>query len=182
MAIQWAGWALASALRTEKFYDLTGSLTFITLATRSLAAAGGLASAPPRSRLLTGLVCLWAARLGTFLVRRVRAEGKDSRFDGVRDQPSRFFVFWTLQGVWVFITSLPLLLLNAAPSQRELAWSDALGACPRRARISLQGLGLCVHACLFSHQLCSAPSCAASQSPGFALRTSPVCSRGPGEI
>jgi steroid 5-alpha reductase family enzyme len=179
MAIQWTGWALASALRTEKFYDLTGSLTFVTLATRSLSAAGGLASAPARSRLLTGLVCAWAARLGTFLVRRVRAEGKDSRFDGVRDAPRRFFVFWTVQGVWVFITSLPLLLLNAAPHQPQLQWSDALGACPAaRARVCsalaslLQGLGLGVSAVT---SVC--PSRAASQSPGFAYTH-----RGPGGI
>jgi hypothetical protein len=34
--IQWAGWAVASALQTEKFYDLLGSLSFLTLALGSL--------------------------------------------------------------------------------------------------------------------------------------------------
>jgi steroid 5-alpha reductase family enzyme len=127
LAIQWVGWALASLLRTERFYDLTGSLTFVTLALGTLLRGG--AAAQPRSQLLTALVCLWAARLGTFLARRVAREGKDSRFDGVRDNPPRFLAFWTVQGVWVFITSLPLLLLNAQPAQAPLRWSDALGAC-----------------------------------------------------
>ena len=31
MGIQWAGWAVACFFHTEKFYDLTGSLTFILL-------------------------------------------------------------------------------------------------------------------------------------------------------
>lgn len=34
--IQWAGWAVASTLQTEKFYDLLGSLSFLTLALGSL--------------------------------------------------------------------------------------------------------------------------------------------------
>ena len=31
MGVQWLGWAAASLLHTEKFYDLTGSLTFILI-------------------------------------------------------------------------------------------------------------------------------------------------------
>ena len=131
--IQLVGWALASILKTETFYDLTGSLTFLTLALRSL--LWGVAAAQPRSRLVTGLVCAWALRLGTFLFRRIRKDhGRDSRFDGVRDNPPKFLLYWTIQGVWVALTLMPCLLLNGTASQPPLGWSDALGATlmPRR--------------------------------------------------
>lgn len=35
MGVNWVGWAAASVLHTEKFYDLTGSLTFILLSSIS---------------------------------------------------------------------------------------------------------------------------------------------------
>ena len=31
IGINWVGWAASAVLHTEKFYDLTGSLTFILL-------------------------------------------------------------------------------------------------------------------------------------------------------
>ena len=126
LAVQWVGWAFASALKTEKFYDLTGSLTFI--ASGAVGHLVGNSAAVPRARIATGLLCVWASRLGTHLVRRITRDGHDKRFDGVRDNPKRFLVFWTIQGLWVFITSLPVTLLNLTPQQRGLGPLDALGA------------------------------------------------------
>jgi Protein of unknown function (DUF1295) len=126
LAAQWLGWAFASALKTEKFYDLFGSLTFIASGVGGH--LGGTAAAVPRARVATALLCVWATRLGTHLVRRITRDGHDKRFDGVRDNPKRFLVFWTIQGLWVFITSLPVTLLNLTPQQRSLGLWDALGA------------------------------------------------------
>ncbi|KAK3243378.1 hypothetical protein CYMTET_46965 [Cymbomonas tetramitiformis] len=112
MGIQWVAFAIAAFLQTEKFYDLTGSLTFISLAIGTLFAVGSLA---PRQILVTGMVVLWALRLGTFLVIRIAKDGKDSRFDEAKKNPPKFFVFWTLQGIWVWVTALPLWLLNSSP-------------------------------------------------------------------
>ena len=47
--------------------------------------------------LLTVLVCLWALRLGSFLVLRISRAGSDSRFDKVRDKPLGFLLFWMIQ-------------------------------------------------------------------------------------
>lgn len=123
-AIQLGGWAVASLLQTEKFYDLTGSLTFISLALATLLNAATFA---PRQVIMTALVCTWAFRLGSFLVVRVSRAGLDTRFDGVRDNPPRFLLFWTIQGVWVWITALPLWLVNGTPTQPPLGWLDAAG-------------------------------------------------------
>ena len=50
------------------------------------------------------MVVLWALRLGTFLFARVRADGRDGRFDALKVSFPRFFMTWTLQGLWVLIT------------------------------------------------------------------------------
>ena len=44
------------------------------------------------------MVMAWAFRLGSYLFIRILKDGKDKRFDNVRDNPSRFFLFWTIQG------------------------------------------------------------------------------------
>jgi len=128
MAIQAVGFLAAWALRTEKFYDLFGSATFLTLVWRSvLSGGGGLA---PRQWLLTAMVTLWALRLGTFLFARVMKTGGDKRFEKALTQPATLGVYWALQGVWVFVTLLPTLLVLAAPgaSQPGWGWADAAGA------------------------------------------------------
>ncbi|GFR40381.1 hypothetical protein Agub_g931, partial [Astrephomene gubernaculifera] len=111
LGINWAGWAAAAALKTEVFYDLLGSLSFLTLTGGSLLAGGG-AAAGGRQLLASCLVAVWAVRLGSYLAARIARSGRDSRFDGVRDNPARFLVYWTMQAVWVFVTLLPVLLLN----------------------------------------------------------------------
>jgi steroid 5-alpha reductase family enzyme len=127
LAIQLFGWAAAAVLQTERFYDLTGSLTYITLSLLTLLRGG--ASAVPRAQIATALVCLWAGRLGTYLVARISKDGHDKRFDGVRDNPPRFLAFWIVQAVWVFVTGLPCWLVNLSPGQkRALGLSDFLGA------------------------------------------------------
>ena len=52
-----------------------------------------------------------------FLGARAHRDGGDSRFDGVKDKPGVFAVYWFLQGVWVWVTSLPVYLLNGSPGQ-----------------------------------------------------------------
>jgi steroid 5-alpha reductase family enzyme len=99
--------------RTEKFFDLTGSLTYISLITLSISLHGGIASMSPRQSLLSLLVIIWAIRLGTFLFSRIQRHGGiDNRFTVIKPDFNRFCRAWGLQGVWVFLTALPVFLLN----------------------------------------------------------------------
>lgn len=129
LGLQILAWIPASLLRTEAFYDLFGSLTFLASSTGTLW-LGGAAAAAPRARAATALLCCWAARLGAHLVTRIARDGRDKRFDRVRDKPSAFLLFWLVQGVWVFVTSLPVLLLNTQPSAAALRPTDVAGARP----------------------------------------------------
>lgn len=101
-ALQWLAFVPAYRQQTERYYDLTGSLAFIS-ATLLAAACGGPADA--RSLLLTLFILVWAARLGSFLFRRIREDGGDSRFDNIKPDPLRFFMTWSLQGLWVVLTA-----------------------------------------------------------------------------
>lgn len=113
--IQGVGWALASALHTERFYDLTGSLTYwaLTMRARSFASAEGK-ELSLRQQVCSACVLVWSLRLGSFLARRAWKHG-DSRFDKVKHDPKMFFVYWFVQGVWCLITALPVYLQLSQP-------------------------------------------------------------------
>ena len=110
--VQWIAFVPAYVAQTEHYYDLTGSLTYLTL----VAAALAFGPAPDaRAWLLAALVAVWALRLGSFLFRRVRQDGADGRFDAIKPDPLRFLMTWTMQGLWVFLTlSCALAALTGA--------------------------------------------------------------------
>ena len=122
--IQWGLWLLASFLQTERFYDLAGSSTFILLTWQTLRWGGRFHL---RQLVQSSCVTLWALRLGLHLFKRVLQDGKDSRFDKARGNPGLFWIYWTLQGVWVWMTLLPTMMLNTTAKDEKLTWKDYLG-------------------------------------------------------
>ena len=63
-------------------------------------------------------VLFWCLRLGAFLTARIAATPgrRDSRFDRARSAPPLFLLYWTLQGLWVTLTLLPVLLVFTSNS------------------------------------------------------------------
>jgi steroid 5-alpha reductase family enzyme len=101
-ALQWLAYIPAYLRQTERFYDLTGSITYVSGTLLAVALSGAM---DDRSLLLAGFILVWAARLGSFLFKRISEDGSDSRFDKIKPDPLRFFVTWSLQGLWVLITA-----------------------------------------------------------------------------
>ncbi|MFX1508247.1 MAG: DUF1295 domain-containing protein [Promethearchaeota archaeon] len=99
--IQWIAFIPAYIKKTEKFFDLTGSLTYITVILLAVALSP---ETDIRSLLLMSLVSIWALRLGIFLFRRIMREGEDKRFKEIKQSASRFLLTWTIQGLWVSFT------------------------------------------------------------------------------
>lgn len=120
--IQWLAFVPAYIGQTEHYYDLTGSLTYLSLVLLVLWAG----EAHTRALLLGLMIGLWCVRLGSFLFRRVRQTGKDGRFDEIKKDWARFLVAWTLQGLWVFMTLLAALIAmsDTAPAALD-AWALA---------------------------------------------------------
>ncbi|OCL05564.1 DUF1295-domain-containing protein [Glonium stellatum] len=125
------------AARSERFYDLSGSLTYLSCTALSLflpylrarasnAASSGLveylrAPAPGQSlwfwrqAVLSAAVGIWATRLGTYLFKRITDDGHDSRFDRIRGSPSSFFAAFMAQATWVSLCLMPVVAVNALP-------------------------------------------------------------------
>jgi steroid 5-alpha reductase family enzyme len=123
-AVQWAAFVIAYLQKSERFFDLTGSLTYITLAT---GAALLIPRIDRRTVLLLAMVVIWATRLGTFLFGRVLKQGKDDRFDEIKVSFTPFLLTWTLQGLWVTFTAAAALAAITSTNQRALGWPALVG-------------------------------------------------------
>jgi steroid 5-alpha reductase family enzyme len=110
--IQWAAYVPSFLKQTEHYYDLAGSLTYAVVIVLALV----LSAVDARAAVIGVLVLIWCARLGSFLFRRVKRDGKDGRFDEIKPQWGRFLMAWTFQGLWVFMTLLAALLAITSPA------------------------------------------------------------------
>lgn len=88
--------------RTEHYYDLTGSLTYLSVTLLALVLTDDLDT---RSVIIAILVLVWAGRLGSFLFGRVRKADGDGRFDQIKQSWLRFLMAWIVQGLWVTLTA-----------------------------------------------------------------------------
>ena len=100
--INWLAFIPAVLKQTERYYDLVGGITYISVTLFAVALSGEL---DLRAMLVAAMVMFWALRLATFLFRRISRDGKDSRFDTIKNRPLRFFMAWTIQGLWVLLTA-----------------------------------------------------------------------------
>lgn len=123
--IQLAAFSVAYPLQTESFFDLTGSLTYISV---TLMAVWFSPVVDGRSFLLLALVVIWAGRLGIFLCRRILKAGKDARFDEIKISLVRFLNAWTLQGLWVSLTLAAALVAITTANRKELGLFAVIGA------------------------------------------------------
>ena len=114
--IQWIAFIPAFLLQTEKFYDLTGSLTYLSIFMYCLVTTESIENLNLSNLLVAGAIMLWAVRLGSFLFMRISKDGKDERFNSIKTSFSRFFMTWTLQGMWVFICSSAALVAITSPT------------------------------------------------------------------
>lgn len=122
--MQWLVFVAAYLQQTDRYFDITGSITYLSVVGCAVALRPTLNG---RSLLLLALVAAWALRLGTYLFRRVRRAGKDKRFDDIRPSFVRFLSAWTLQGLWVTLTVGAALAAMTSRTERELGVLAVLG-------------------------------------------------------
>jgi steroid 5-alpha reductase family enzyme len=117
-AVQWIGLIHARLFETEHYFDLVGSLTYVTVTVFAVQQAIDFGL---RQQLIAAAVMIWALRLGPFLFMRIKKAGEDQRFRKIKLSTPRFLLTWTLQGTWVFITAGAALAAIMTPN------TDALG-------------------------------------------------------
>ncbi len=104
--IQWVAYIPAYTFQTEKFYDLTGTLTYLTVVWFTYMLSNSAGELKIGNLILALLISIWAVRLGSFLFLRIHKAGEDKRFRTIKPSASQFFMTWTLQGFWVSICSM----------------------------------------------------------------------------
>lgn len=122
--VNWLVFVPAYAFQTERYFDLTGSLTYLSLVATAVLLGPGHA----RATLIAALVALWALRLGSFLFVRINQDGGDGRMDDLKPDFARFLMTWTLQGLWVFLTLSCGLAAMTTRGHGELDAFAAIGA------------------------------------------------------
>ena len=122
--INWLVFIPSNIAKTEHYFDLTGSATYVSVVVVALALSDDLDA---RAFIVGAMVVVWALRLGSFLFRRVRRAGRDGRFDAIKVDPIRFFMTWTLQGLWVLLTLACALAVVTSADRTALGWLGFIG-------------------------------------------------------
>jgi len=103
--------------KTEKYYDLVGSLTYVT--TISLAYFS-VDDKTTIDSIIYFYVMIWASRLGIYLFRRVRKDGKDVRFEKAKMHFFWFLQYWMGQALWVSLTACAAIIAILSPEEDTL--------------------------------------------------------------
>ncbi len=117
--------------RTERFYDISGTLTYLSLTGYAAYIAYDTFSLSLRQMILAGALAVWALRLGLFLFIRITKDGGiDTRFTEIKLNIFRFLTLWGIQALWVFVVGIPVytVLAKADPIAEIGSVTDIIGA------------------------------------------------------
>ncbi len=123
-AINWLAFIPSALAQTERYYDLVGGITYITTTVVAVLLSSDL---DLRATLVAAMVLVWSLRLAIFLFRRIVSSGKDSRFDDIKNRPLRFFMAWTIQGLWVLLTAAAALAVITGGVREPLGIIGTVG-------------------------------------------------------
>ena len=125
--IHWISFVPANIYKTEKFFDLTGSLTYISVVCYVLYSKSVSFDSILGEIIISASIIIWAVRLGSFLFLRIKKAGEDKRFREFKKSWSRWFLTWTTSGMWVTICSLCALTAISSNSVIEIGLLFYLG-------------------------------------------------------
>ena len=96
--IHWLLFIPAYVFKTEKFYDLTGTISYISIVLYVLlSSSDGVINFG--NIVVSSLIIIWTLRLGTFLFIRIKKAGEDKRFREIKKSFSWFLMAFTVSGL-----------------------------------------------------------------------------------
>ena len=111
--VHWLVFIPSYLAKTEKYYDITGTIAYLILLyiSSSLTTSFFSEKLQIRSLVAISLVTIWAIRLGVFLFIRVLRVGEDRRFKEAKQSFSKYLLWWSMSALWVFLTTANALTL-----------------------------------------------------------------------
>ena len=105
--IHWLIFIPSAIYKNEKFYDFTGMIAYLSVVGFALYQKNKILGSLDIDSIIIGtLITIWTLRLGIFLFYRVFKVGEDQRFREIKTSPSKFFVWFSVSGLWVSLTSI----------------------------------------------------------------------------
>lgn len=123
-ALHWAVFVPSYAFKTEHYFDLTGSLSYITTVAAAIVLNPSL---DLRDLIICAMITVWALRLGSFLFWRIKRVGQDKRFIVMKTKFTWFLMTWTIGGLWVLVTMAAGLAALTSNITAELGLISYLG-------------------------------------------------------
>ncbi|HJO21911.1 MAG TPA: DUF1295 domain-containing protein [Candidatus Marinimicrobia bacterium] len=122
--LHWTFFIPSYALKTDHYFDLIGSISYIaTVITAAILSP----SLDIRGMIISGMIIIWAIRLGLFLFTRIKQDGKDVRLDVIKTKFIRFLNLWTLGGLWVLVTMGAGLAAMTSTTSLEIGFIGYIG-------------------------------------------------------
>ncbi|MBT4212572.1 MAG: DUF1295 domain-containing protein [Porticoccaceae bacterium] len=123
-ALHWALFIPSYAFKTEHYFDLTGSFSYITTVAAAIVFNPSL---DLRDLIICAMITVWALRLGSFLFWRIKKDGQDKRFIVMKTKFTWFLMTWTIGGLWVLVTMAAGLAALTSNITAELGLISYLG-------------------------------------------------------
>ncbi len=144
MSMMLALWAVSLAIKNASIVDIFWGAGFVVIALVAFALTDGY---PPRKMLITGFALIWGFRLATHIGWRNHGKGEDFRYQAMRKRAGGRFALvslstvFGLQGVLMWVISLPLQFAQLAREPARLTWLDYLGAALWLIGFSFEAIG-----------------------------------------
>lgn len=137
-------WLLSLAKRDASIVDIFWGLGFVLIAHVACRLGAGYSG---RKLLVTSLVTVWGVRLAVYLLWRNSGQEEDYRYRAMRKRHGARFAWvslytvFGLQGVLMWVISLPLQVAQTSPVPTRLTWLDALAALLWTAGVLFESVG-----------------------------------------
>lgn len=121
---------VGTIIKNNSIVDIGWGIGFVILAWYTTLRSGNLGGA---NLLITLLISIWGIRLFYHIIQRNIGKGEDFRYAKWRDEwgkwviPRAFFQVYMLQGVFMFVVALPVILVNLRDSAADITVFSILG-------------------------------------------------------
>lgn len=131
LAMMFVLWLVSLKVKNASIVDIFWGAGFAAIALVTFALTDGY---KPRKWLIASLVIIWGVRLASYIGWRNAGKGEDFRYQAMRKRHGdRFavvslFTVFALQGVLMWVISLPVQFAQLSREPGHLTWLDFLGA------------------------------------------------------